>query len=166
MAKSPNAPAAQARTRRLKASKKPRLEANSCPAFNVEWRFLPPCAACARFTIATRVIHHTRVTSRGLSKRHSCNIPIRIICATCPGTGHSPVISSWASRLKAIESPRARQGLGLLFATLRLLVNAGNTFIWERLEATGTSWLLTASFFFCAGLKAEVPWVCVFFWPP
>ena len=169
MAKSPNAPAAQARTRRLKASKKPRLEANACPAFNVEWRFLPPCAACARFTNATRVINHTRVTSRDLSKRYSCNIPMRIICATCPGTGHPPVISSWASRLKAIESPRARQGLGMLCHAALSFFMLSTAFWGDGLKkfSTGTSWLLAASLFLrkaqsrdSLGLCSWVPKAC------
>ena len=109
----------------------------------------PPCAACARFTNATRVINHTRVTSRDLSKRHSCNIPIRIICATCPGTDPPPVISSWASRLKATESPRARQGLGMLCNAALSFLMLATAFFGEGLKkfSTGTSWLLAASFF-------------------
>ena len=96
----------------------------------------------------------------------TCKNPNRTICATCPGTDPSPMISSWASRLEAIESPRAGQGLGVLFATLRFLFNAGDSFLWERLEATGTSWLLTASFFLSAQGSKPRFLGFVLFWPP
>ena len=119
------------------------------PSFRCRMEVPPPCAACARFTNAKRIINHTRVTSRDLSKRHSCNIPIRIICATCPGTDPPPVISSWASRLKATESPRARQGLGMLCNAALSFSMMATAFFGEGLKkfSTGTSWLLAASFF-------------------
>ena len=98
----------------------------------------------------------------------TCKNPTRTMCATCPGTDPPPMISSWASRLEAIESPRAGQGLGVLFATRRFLFNAGDSFLWERLEATGTSWLLTASFFLrrAQSRGSLGVCVCVLFWPP
>ena len=108
-AKSHKAQAAQARTRRAQSLKEATARSQFMPNAILRccrMEVPPPCTACAFSTSGTR-LSHTRAASRACSKRHSCKNPNRTICATCPGTHHPPMISSWVYWLKATQSPRA-----------------------------------------------------------
>ena len=106
------------------------------------------------------------------TKSHACGKP-RLLQATllqepeshnmrhlpwCP----PPMISSWVSRLKATESPRARQGLGMLCHAALSFLMLATAFFGNRLKkfSTGTSWLLAASFFLRKAQSRDSLGVC------